>query len=84
MGIGDSGAGKSRTTWTVFTVAGMTCGHCASGVSAEIGELAGVTEVRVDLPAGRVTVASTGPLDDAAVRAAVAEAGYAVTAVVAP
>jgi copper chaperone len=62
----------------VYMVTGMTCGHCASAVSAEVGELAGVTDVRVDLASGRVSVTSAGPLDDAAVRAAIVDAGYSV------
>ena len=61
---------------STYTVTGMTCGHCVSAVSEEVGGLPGVTEVEVDLPTGAVTVTSDGPLDDAAVAAAVEEAGY--------
>jgi copper chaperone len=63
-------------TSTQYTVKGMTCGHCVSAVSEEVGRLDGVTDVQVDLASGLVTVASTAPLDEAAVRAAVDEAGY--------
>jgi copper chaperone CopZ len=62
----------------VYTVAGMTCGHCVSAVQAEVSEVPGVRKVRVDLASGAVAVTGDGPLDDAAVRAAVAEAGYEV------
>jgi copper ion binding protein len=61
---------------STYTVVGMTCGHCVSAVSEEVGGLPGVTEVEVDLPTGAVTVTSDTPLDDAAVAAAVEEAGY--------
>ncbi|RBY90550.1 heavy-metal-associated domain-containing protein [Blastococcus sp. TF02A-26] len=61
---------------STYTVTGMTCGHCVSAVSEEVGALPGVTEVQVDLPTGAVTVTSDTPLDDAAVAAAVEEAGY--------
>jgi copper chaperone len=61
---------------STYTVTGMTCGHCVSAVSEEVGALPGVTEVQVDLPTGAVTVTSETPLDDAAVAAAVEEAGY--------
>jgi copper chaperone CopZ len=61
---------------TVFAVSGMTCGHCEQAVSKEISALPGVTDVSADAKAGTVTVAATAPLDDAAVRAAVDEAGY--------
>ncbi|MGH3830651.1 MAG: heavy-metal-associated domain-containing protein [Pseudonocardiaceae bacterium] len=59
-----------------YSVTGMVCQHCVSAVTRELGALAGVTDVRVDLTAGRVTVTSDGPLDSAAVGAAIDEAGY--------
>lgn len=65
-------------TTTTYTVSGMTCGHCVSSVSSEIGKLSGVRDVNVDLATGAVTVQSEGALDDAAVAAAVDEAGYQV------
>lgn len=61
---------------TEYAVEGMTCGHCVSAVSEEIGRLNGVTDVQVELATGVVTVTSTAPLDRAAVRDAVDEAGY--------
>ena len=59
-----------------YTVTGMTCSHCVSSVSSEVGQIPGVTAVEVDLPTGAVTVTSEQPVDDAAVAAAVDEAGY--------
>ncbi|AVH60516.1 MULTISPECIES: heavy-metal-associated domain-containing protein [Streptomyces] len=64
----------------VYTVTGMTCGHCVGSVSSEIGGIDGVKEVEVDLATGRVTVTSEQRLDYAAVSAAVDEAGYELTA----
>lgn len=61
-----------------YTVTGMTCAHCVSSVGFEIGQLPGVTDVDVDLASGLVTVTSGQPVDDAAVAAAVDEAGYAL------
>lgn len=61
---------------TRYAVKGMTCGHCVSAVSAEIGRIGGVTGVDVDLATGSVTVTSAAALDDAEVREAVDEAGY--------
>ena len=63
-------------TTATYEVKGMTCGHCVSAVSGEIAKLEGVTDVAVDLDGGKVSVTSAEPLDDAAVRAAVDEAGY--------
>ena len=59
-----------------YSVTGMSCSHCVNAVGSEIGRIPGVTEVRVDLAGGAVTVISDQPLDDAAVAAAVDEAGY--------
>ena len=59
-----------------FQVEGMTCGHCVSTVTAELSKIDGVSEVNVDLATGHVTVESTEPLDPAAAKAAVEEAGY--------
>lgn len=65
-------------TTQTYTVTGMTCSHCVQAVSGELGRLDGVRNVQVDLATGAVTVTSEQPLDDAAVRAAVDEAGYEV------
>ncbi|WP_329087067.1 MULTISPECIES: heavy-metal-associated domain-containing protein [unclassified Streptosporangium] len=64
---------------TTYTVTGMTCGHCVSSVKKEVGEVPGVTGVDVDLKTSRVDV-SGDSFDDTAVRAAVKEAGYEVSA----
>jgi copper chaperone CopZ len=61
-----------------YTVTGMTCAHCVASVTEEVQEVAGVEGVDVDLATGALTVTTAGDLDDAAVRAAVAEAGYAL------
>ncbi len=63
-----------------LTVEGMTCGHCVAAVRDEISQLPGVTSVEVDLDTGRVEVSTLGPVDDAALAAAVDEAGYRVVA----
>ncbi len=61
-----------------FTVQGMTCEHCVASVTEEVTEIAGVTDVRVDLATGEVAVTSDQPLSDADVKAAVEEAGYQI------
>jgi copper chaperone len=62
--------------YKTYTVTGMTCEHCVNTVSTEVGAIAGVQAVAVDLAAGRVTVSGEG-FSDEQIRAAVAEAGYA-------
>lgn len=59
-----------------FTVTGMTCGHCVASVTEEVQEIPGVDAVNVVLETGALTVTSAEPVDAAAVRAAVEEAGY--------
>jgi copper chaperone CopZ len=63
---------------TNITVTGMTCSHCVSSVTEELREIRGVNDVQVDLDSGAVTITSAGVLDDAAIAAAVEEAGYAL------
>ena len=64
---------ESRT----YTVTGMTCGHCKASVAEEVGKVAGVTGVNVDLATGLVTVDGSG-FTDGQVAEAVDEAGYQV------
>ena len=60
-----------------YQVEGMTCEHCAASVREEVGEIAGVTKVDVDVASGQVAV-SGSDFTDAQVSAAVSEAGYSV------
>ncbi|WP_037864441.1 heavy-metal-associated domain-containing protein [Streptomyces sp. NRRL S-340] len=64
------------TVTAVYQVSGMSCGHCEGSVSAEISGLPGVTSVKAVASTGEVTVVSAAPLEEAAVRAAVDEAGF--------
>jgi copper chaperone len=61
---------------TEYQVTGMTCGHCELSVREEVSQIAGVEEVQVSARTGRLVVSSATSLDDAAVLAAVDEAGY--------
>ncbi len=60
-----------------YSVPAIHCAHCAMSIREEVSEVAGVQDVDVDLEAKRVVVRGD-ELDDAALRAAIAEAGYAV------
>ncbi len=62
---------------TTYQVTGMTCGHCAQAVTAEVSAIDGVTDVQVDVASGNVEVTGEGVTEEA-VRAAVDEAGYAL------
>ncbi len=58
-----------------YNVQGMTCHSCVAMVSEEVGEVAGVDAVEVDLDSGKVTVTGDD-VDESAVRSAIVEAGF--------
>ena len=58
-----------------YVVAGMHCAHCERAVAAELGRVAGVESVDVDLDTKLVVVRGES-LDDSDLRAAIEEAGY--------
>ena len=60
---------------TTYRVPGMSCEHCRAAVTEELSAVAGVESVGVDLETKLVTVSGSA-LDDAALRAAIDEAGY--------
>ncbi|MEJ5918882.1 MULTISPECIES: heavy-metal-associated domain-containing protein [unclassified Corynebacterium] len=64
-----------------FTVPGMTCGHCEASVREEVSEIAGVTGVEADRTRDYVAVTSDEGIDEAAIIAAIDEAGYSATPV---
>ncbi|MGQ4599613.1 cation transporter [Nocardia sp. R6R-6] len=63
---------------SIITIAGMTCGGCASKVRAQVGALDGVTGVDADPATGRVTVESANALDLDTLESAVEAAGYRI------
>ena len=60
---------------STYSVPGISCGHCRVAITGEVGQVAGVNAVDVDLTAKRMTVNGAG-FDDAAVRNAIDDAGY--------
>jgi copper chaperone CopZ len=58
-----------------YSVPGVTCEHCRAAIVNEVGAVAGVESVSVDLDAKLVSVGGRD-LNDADVRAAIDEAGY--------
>jgi len=74
MNTNTSNTDASNTT---LLVPGMTCGHCEAAVKAEVGKVAGVTDVVVDLETKLVTVSGVA-VDHAALVNAIDEAGFEV------
>ena len=58
-----------------YRVDGMSCEHCVVAVTSEVGDVAGVQAVDVDLETKLVRV-SGAAIDESAVVAAIDEAGY--------
>ena len=63
-----------------LSIEGMSCNHCVNHVKNALMELPGVDGAEVDL-ATKSAVVTGATLDDAAMKAAVAEAGYEVVAI---
>jgi copper chaperone CopZ len=62
-----------------YSVPGLHCSHCQDAVTRELETVSGVGSVDVDLDTKLVTVHGSN-LDDAALRAAIDEAGYEIAA----
>jgi copper chaperone CopZ len=63
------------TETVTYTVPAIHCEHCAMSIREEVSEVEGVEDVAVELDTKVVTV-SGRDLEDAALRAAIEEAGY--------
>ncbi len=63
-----------------LSIEGMSCGHCVMHVKTALTGVGGVSSAEVDL--AKKTAVVEGPaLDDGALKAAVADAGYEVVAI---
>jgi copper chaperone CopZ len=65
----------SDTAEQTYNVTGMSCEHCVAAVGEQVGGLAGVDRVDVDLASGTLVVQGSA-IDGEAVLAAVQAAGY--------
>ena len=63
-------------TTAAYHVTGMTCAHCERSIREELDRIPGIETIDVSASTGRLIITSATPLDDAAVLAAVDEAGY--------
>ena len=60
----------------LYSVPTISCDHCKHSIEGEVGRLAGVAQVGVDVAARTVKV--DGDATDEAIRNAISEAGYDV------
>lgn len=64
-----------------YQVTGMTCSHCEMSIREEVGEIAGIEDVRVSAKTGTLVVTGPGKIEDSQVLAAVEDAGYSAVRV---
>jgi Copper chaperone len=62
-------------------VEGMSCGHCVNHVKTALEELNGVNSASVDLNSKTAVIEASGEVDDAAIKAAIEDAGYEVAGI---
>ena len=62
-----------------YSVPGVSCAHCRRAIEDEVSQVQGVEAVGVDLETKTVTVRGEA-LDEAAIVAAIDQAGYEVAA----
>ena len=65
----------------VFSVEGMTCGHCVASVTKELEKVAGVSDVSVDLASQSATIQAEDAVSQDQLSAALDEAGYKLVSV---
>jgi copper chaperone CopZ len=63
-----------------ITVKGMSCAHCASAMTKALGSLPGVSNVQVDLAAGRVSYDCAAPIPKEDLDRVVKAAGFELAA----
>jgi len=57
-------------------IKGMSCNHCVMAVTKALNEIAGVSDVQVDLAQGEATFESQGTVDMQEVTKKIEQAGY--------
>ena len=70
-------------TTSTFKITGLTCDHCVNAIKEEVGEIAGVTNIEVELVKGgksTLTIQADRALTKADIAPAIEEAGesYAI------
>jgi copper chaperone CopZ len=71
---------KEITMRKLLKIEGMSCGHCVMHVRSALEDVPGVKSAKVDL-LERTAMVDGENLNDQALRAAVAEAGYSVSSI---
>lgn len=64
-----------------ISISGMSCEHCVKHVTKALQELPGVVKVEVSLAGKHAIVESSTDLSEEAIKTAIDDAGYEVTAI---
>ncbi|MFD1205384.1 MULTISPECIES: copper chaperone CopZ [Sporosarcina] len=62
----------------VLKVEGMSCGHCVNSIESSVGELKGVSSVKVDLANNEVTVEFDNETTLKQIKETIEDQGYEV------
>ena len=65
----------------IISISGMSCQHCVGHVEKALKGLSGTSGIKVDLKKNQAELKADA-IDDEAIKAAIADAGYSVTAIV--
>jgi copper chaperone len=57
-------------------IKGMSCNHCVMAVTKALGQIEGVSNIRVDLASGEASFDETKPVDMKLVAEGIRKAGY--------
>ena len=63
---------------TTVKIKGMSCKHCVMAVTKALEQIAGITDVHVNLEKGEAQFEETMPVDGELIREGIAKAGYEV------
>jgi copper chaperone len=59
-------------------IKGMSCNHCVMAVTKALGEIEGISDIKVDLSTGEASFAESGVVDMETVKEKIRKAGYEV------
>ena len=62
----------------VLKIKGMSCNHCVMAVTKALGEVDGISDIKVDLSTGEASFAESGVVDMETVKEKIRKAGYEV------
>ena len=65
-------------TMATIKIKGMSCQHCVASVTKALSEIAGITDVQVNLEEGEATFNEQSPIEEQVIKDAIARIGFEV------